>query len=622
MEIEENLDTVPAGRHSKHTGLSTATGTPNDHHPGANEKLPQKDTSSTTTRRTVLAGFIGMGLAACDSNTIENSAATTATTATGINPLDPDPSVITELDLGAATSGEAAYQDPGRTTQSVASRFLGQAAFGGSYEEIEAVQDLGIEGWIDDQISMRDNAKSYERGVSSGWDDAGDAPNFHQHFSTTLAWDRMISSPDVLRQRMVAALCEIFVFNPAHINRTTIFSGGAWLDLISRNAFGSYRELLEEITLSHQMGNYLTLIDSRAEDGTGAGPDENYAREVMQLFSIGLVELRMNGTNRQSGGEDIETYDGDDVVGLARAFTGWTKGEGGGDTIWLNPMQQKARYHESGTKKFLGITIPANTDGETSLKIALDHIANHANVPPFISKQLIQRFVKSNPSKNYVERIANVFKDDGNGERGNLGAVIKAILLDDEARGIPNKKVEEEGKIREPMLSLVHLLRLSGRDSNLNERFRHLAHRLKHQRGWPQAPLTSPSVFNFFQPDYIQPSTRLARRNMVSPEIQIATEPNVMLYANILYELLLSDSFRNGVLTFNHDYLLEYADLPYRLVNQLDLLFCGGAMRESTKETIREAVKLIDADTENNLLKRIRTATYLTMISSDYVVMT
>ena len=434
----------------------------------------------------------------------------------------------------------------------------------------------------------------------------------------------MVSSPDELRQRMVAALCQIFVFNPFHVGQNhTRFSGSAWVDLISRHAFGSYRELLGAVTTSHQMGMYLTLINSRREDGSGAMPDENFAREVMQLFSIGLVELNLDGTARLDGnGNAIDTYGTDDILGLARAFTGWKSTRVGNDNanFWLQPMVQDAAFHEPGEKRFLGATIPAGKSGEESLQIALDAIANHPNVAPFIAKLLIQRFIKSNPSPAYVERIATVFNNDGGGVRGNLAAVLKALLLDQEARGVPDKRSEEQGKVREPMISFAQLARFANR-ANLRLARDYVGWGLIFwwQEGFPQAPLASPSVFNFYPPTYSPPGTELSERALTAPELFILDEPHVVIYSNIMFRIISSDRYR--VQTFaDYDYLMVHASDPNGLVSKVDELLAASSLSAEAFDTIVEAVSSMSGDTDSEKLLRIRAAIYMVMISPDYLV--
>lgn len=253
-------------------------------------------------------------------------------------------------------------------------------------------------------------------------------------------WRKLLSSPDTLRQRITLALSEIMVASVSGFNGGwKTFSAAAYLDLLEGQAFGNYRTLLQQVSTSAPMGEYLTFRGNvKFSATTGALPDENYAREVMQLFTIGLLQLNLDGTPKLAGGAPQETYTLDDITGLARVFTGWNYDLAGGDTntpdFKRRPMTMTASRHETGSKTFLGTTIASGTGGEDSLRLALDAIFAHANVAPFIGRQLILRLVCSNPSAAYVARIATVFNNDGSGVKGNLKAVVKAILLDDEAR--------------------------------------------------------------------------------------------------------------------------------------------------------------------------------------------
>ncbi len=575
-----------------------------------------------TTRRAVLTAMLGLGSAGCGSGVSVDTASSTSGSSPETEPPGTTPEPPTDNGPEIPENNSVFFADRSFDRAS-ASRFLGQAGFGASDESIAAVLNRGYAGWIDDQMQMPDDASTYNYVIDNDWvnNSVGNSARFEGY---SAAWMRMVTSPDELRQRMVAALCQIFVFNPFHVGQDhTRYSGSSWVDLISRHAFGSYRDLLEAVTTSHQMGMYLTLINSRREDGSGALPDENFAREVMQLFSIGLVELNLDGTARlDSNGNAIDTYDIDDILGLARAFTGWESTRVGDDNVnyWVEPMVQNAAFHESGEKRFLGSTIPAGKTGEESLQIALDAIASHANVAPFMSKLLIQRFIKSNPSPEYVERIATVFNDDGAGVRGNLGAVLKALLLDAEARGVPDKRDEEQGKLREPMISFAQLARFANR-ANVRLARDYVGWGLIFwwQEGFPQAPLASPSVFNFYPADYSPPGSELGERSLASPELFILDEPHVVIYSNIMLSIISNLSYRAQTFS-DYDYLMVYADDASALVLKLNELLAGSNLTEQSIETITEAVNSLANSDNSEKLVRIKAAIYLVMISPDYLV--
>jgi uncharacterized protein (DUF1800 family) len=316
-------------------------------------------------------------------------------------------------------------------------------------------------------------------------------------------------------------------------------------DMLARNAFGDYRRLLEDVTLHPAMGIYLSMLgNQKAVAGTNLRPDENYAREVMQLMSIGLQELNLDGSVKlDNSSQPIPTYDQSIIEGFARVFTGWkwacpstnvncnfnnTRAESAPVPGYnqVLPMKLYATQHETGTKKLLsGVILPANQTGEADLQAALDNIAAHPNVAPFMSKHLIQKLVTSNPSAAYVRRVAMVFNDDGTGRRGNLGAVVRAILLDAEARPAVTTASPPvaPGKVKEPLLRLTQFWRAYGARSTSGKTgaARNFAGGVNGVFG--QGPGLSPSVFNFYSPGYAPPG-EIQAGGMVAPEMQLATE--------------------------------------------------------------------------------------------------
>lgn len=517
---------------------------------------------------------------------------------------------------GGAVPDEPVLPIAAPTTKSAA-RFLGQAAMGANDAEIASVLELGYAGWIDQQMSTPGNRSRWDW---LAWHGYSAEPNrMNQNGSDEAMWYKLFTSPDTLRQRVTQALSEIFVINGESLIGVADFrmTGNGWfMDMLESHAFGNYRVLLEEITLSHQMGTYLSMRDSKRENGTGRAPDENYAREILQLFSIGLYELNLDGSIRYAAnGRALETYDNADVVGLSRVFTGWSANNVvEAPERWRTRMVFNPADHESGEKSFLGITIAPGTDGPTSLRIALDRIANHPNVGPFLSRQLIQRLVTSNPSRSYVARVAAVFNDNGQGVRGDLGAVIKAILLDSAAR---NQATDHPyaGKVREPIIRLAQWARSfkagSANDSNYIGDLSDPATRLG------QSPQRSPSVFNFFRPGFTPPNTRLGELGLVAPEMQIESEVAVIGYVNFM-----ADVINEGIGGVLPDYSAEIAiaDDAAALVGRIDLLLSAGQLSQANRNLMINAIDAMPAGNAEDLRLRVCAAILMVMTCPEYLI--
>jgi uncharacterized protein (DUF1800 family) len=409
-------------------------------------------------------------------------------------------------------------------TRAEAARFLRQATFGPTAADIDRVVARGYAGWIDDQLAVPPSTQvAYLKAL----------PQKATQDDRVEAWIRnAVLGPDQLRQRMSFALSQIFVVSERSPLGGEPIALAAYYDVLQQGAFGRYRDLLGNVTLSPAMGVYLSMLGNQKPDAArNIRPDENYAREVMQLFTIGLVQLNADGTPKTDAqGVGLPTYDQSVIEGYANVFTGWTFG--GSPTFFQpsfdyeRPMQAFAAMHSTGAKKLVnGATVPAGQTAEQDLAQALDSLANHPNVGPFIGRQLIQRLVTSNPSPAYVQRVAKVFDDDGRGVRGNLGAVVRAILLDDEARGTPT---ETSGKLVEPLFYLTALWRAyDGRAAN----GRFLVPGVDFALG--QGPLRSPSVFNFYRPDYAPPG-EMRTRGLAAPELGITNEYTTATTANVV----------------------------------------------------------------------------------------
>jgi len=452
-------------------------------------------------------------------------------------------------------SGSAPSNPP--VTTSEAFRFLNQATFGATDDAARSLIALGDSSnayarWIDAQISkptallLPAVEAAYPNPVPTGFNIGSlNAVRLESWFANA------VRGEDQLRQRVAFALSEIFVVSQIGALQNLPNATADFHDMLARNAFGNYRDLLEQVTLHPAMGIYLSMLgNQRAVAGTNLRPDENYAREMMQLFSIGLVELNLDGTlKRDATSQPIPTYNQDIIEGFARVFTGWkwacpttapactfanTRPQlapvAGYNQI--KPMLLFEAQHEPGEKRLLnysgvalsGGLIPANQGGDRDLRAALDNVFNHPNVAPFISKQLIQKLVTSNPSSAYVQRVAEKFNNDGSGRRGNLDAVVRAVLLDTEARTMPSgSAAATAGKLKEPLLRLTQLWRAYDA--------RATSEKLGAARNFPggasgtfgQAQGSSPSVFNFFSPLYAPPG-EIADAGLVAPEMQLATE--------------------------------------------------------------------------------------------------
>ena len=466
---------------------------------------------------------------------------------------------------------------PAAPTEAEASRFLAQASMGANRAEIASVVSLGYAGWLDAQFALPVTDSRWDWLVAQGYT-AATHKNDEQGFDAAV-WRKMLSAPDTLRQRIVFALSEIFVVGIDGLvgGGWKQFNGAAWADLMEANAFGSHRSWLQQMSLSGAMGDFLTFRGSAKEDPvSGALPDENYSRELMQLFTIGLAMLNQDGTQQLAGGQPVPTYQLADITGLARVFTGWdfdlqgqnnANGTATPDFV-RRPMVQVASRYETGAKTFLGTTIPAGTDATTCLSMALDTIFGHQNTAPFFSRQLIQRLVTSNPSPAYVARIAAVFADDGTGTRGNLQAVIRALLLDDEARSPAD--LTTYGKLREPILRFTGWARAYSVTSTSG--LWAVGDTSDAAKGFAQSPLRSPSVFNFFRPGYVPPNTALDVNELEAPEFQIANESSVVGCINYMQRAVAGSV---ADLTPDYTALLAIADDATALLTELNLVLAA-----------------------------------------------
>ena len=438
-----------------------------------------------------------------------------------------------------------------------------------------------------------------------------------------------LTGPDQLRQRVAFALSEIMVVSQQSTLQNMPYALADYYDLLARDAFGDFRKLLEDVTLHPAMGVYLNMLGNQKPDATrNIRPDENYARETLQLFTVGLVELNPDGSVRKDAqGQPIPTYDQSVIEGFANVFTGWNYAGAASfaqarRTLanQVLPMQAYPEQHSPLAKQLLQYpgaakpSLPAGQTAQQDLADALDNIFNHPNVGPFISKQLIQKLVTSNPSPQYVARVSAVFNNDGAGKRGNLGAVVKAILLDAEAR--PTTPAATDGKVKEPLLRLTQLWRAyNAKAANGQYRVGNI------NAAFGQGPLQSPSVFNFFSPFYAPPG-EIADQGLVAPELQLATEYLNTTVTNTFYNTIF---FRNStsanvppegvVIDITQEVALA-ADSE-ALVNRIAEKLLGGQISPTLKAEAKAAVERTAATSTG---QRVAEAMYLVATSPEYVV--
>jgi uncharacterized protein (DUF1800 family) len=494
-------------------------------------------------------------------------------------------------------------------------RFLLQAALDAAPAEVERVRSLGYAGWLDQELARAPQAPTrYEWMLAQGYAVEENLNSFRG--ADAAIWRGLIAGSDPLRQRMALALSEILVVSMGGLPMTWRgFAVAHYADLLEAQAFGNFRSLIEAVSLSPAMGVYLNMRGNRRSDANGRLPDENYARELMQLFTIGLYALNADGTQRWVDGKPVETYAQDDISALARVLTGWElddpqRSEPG---HVRRPMLHIAGRFEPGDKTVLGRRIGAERSGPQALGDALDLLFQHPNAGPFLGRQLIQRFTQSNPSPAYVGRVAAAFADNGQGVRGDLKALLRAVLLDAEAR--PAQGGNGAGKLREPVLRLVQLARSFGAGS-ASERWA-IGDTSDAATRLGQSPLRSPSVFNFFRPGYVPPVGELGARRITAPEFQLCNESAVAGYLNYLQTWIF-----NGVGDLRLDFgpWLAQADEPARLVERLALRLSAGQVGVQTQARIATALSTMGGGTDAARLERVRTAVLLLMACPEYLV--
>jgi uncharacterized protein (DUF1800 family) len=500
-------------------------------------------------------------------------------------------------------------------------RLLEQGTFGPTVAEANRVLQIGFDAWLNEQFNAP--SSNYNTLVQLQQGTFVSYPVKLQFFRNAM------TGQDQLRQRVAFALSQIVVAadigNQDGTGDPTSMVA-QYHDILTRNAFGNYRTLLREISLSPIMGTYLTLVNSkRANPTTGDQPDENYIRELWQLFSIGTYRLNLDGSVQLDGsGRPLETYTIAEIQEGARALTGWnyaprTGQPNLGDNNPLNPaapMIPNTANHDPGSKTLLnGQVIPAGQTVQQDLDSVIDNVFNHPNVGPFIGRQLIQHLVTSNPSPAYISRVTSVFNNNGMGVRGDLRAVVRAILLDAEARG-NSKTLPIYGKLREPALFLTHLFRTlncTGGMWGIPQR----------SRGMGQDIYSPPSVFSFYQPDF---RIIVNGQPVFAPPALLLTTSTIIQRMNLLNDLLFSNIQAGGdpnptggvtsTVVLNFAPWDQLAANPTQLVDSLNEALMHNSMSAQMRQGVINAVTSI----QNNNRLRVQTAIYIIASSMQYQV--
>lgn len=528
--------------------------------------------------------------------------------------------------------------------QMEASRFLSQASFGADLELVNEVADLGIQNWMDQQFltpatyytdtlqRIFDQSRSIY--IQNG-NDSTNYPTRPNHVHMDYAWwQNNMTAKDLLRQRIAYSLSQITVISLDGTLGGYSMGVANYYDIMVRHSFGNYKDLLLEVSLHPAMGFYLSHLNNPKTDiANNIHPDENYAREIMQLFSIGLNKLNIDGSLQlDASNNPIPTYDNDDVKELAKVFTGLgvgarldTNNTYFGQGIYIAdltvPMQMYENQHEQGVKNLLdGYVIPNGQTGMEDIEDAVNHLFNHPNVGPFLAKRLIQRLVKSNPTPQYISTVANIFNDNGVGVRGDMKAVVKTILMHPEARSCSWMNNPEQGKLREPILKYTDFVKVVGLFSPLNNYWNYS---YWFKEGTAQHPLHSQTVFNFYGPDYT-PNGAIENAGLVAPEFELFNTRTSIGFANQVYnwvesEILIRTAWYEDytIGTTNLSPLMEPTKSSDAILDELDVILTHGQLTDRTRAIIKETLDSYSISL-TQLSYRVRLATYLILISPDY----
>lgn len=551
-------------------------------------------------------------------------------------------------------------------SSAAAARFLTQATFGPTLDDIEGLVGGSVSEWV---LAQFDQPPSYFIDYLEDFEQSElIAIDWLRSFSNTFAfWHHSINAQDQLRQRVAFALSEILVVSSYTDDffQDEPIPIASYQDILIDHAFGNYLDMLKEVTYSPTMGRYLTYMgNQKADPESGRVPDENYAREILQLFSTGLLALNMDGSvQTDSSGAQIELYSNEDITGLAKVFTGldidWQRAQGFDNygEAFAIPMVMYEEWHSAQEKSFLGLTIAANTEGEESIDLALEHIFSQSSVAPFIARQLIQRLVTSHPEPDYIERVAMAFENGqftmpngdlvGEARKGDMQATIAAILLDPDARhDVMDADLDLAlyGKVREPVLRFSAWARAFELQSVSPELMPSLWF-TSDADSLNQHPYRSNSVFNFYRPGYVAPGTETGALGLTMPELQVVNASSVPGYINFITGFTMAwvqvdgeawarEFAKEGIdvdLSAADDSFLPIYDREvalaedaHLLIDHLDILLLSGNLSDNTRAEVIAAIELVPlsntgADYDGAEL-RVQLAIIMLMTSADFLV--
>jgi uncharacterized protein (DUF1800 family) len=530
-----------------------------------------------------------------------------------IDVMNPNPGGGTSAVVSAAVNAILASLES-------AARLLDQATFGPTLNDIQHVETVGLQSYLNEQFAL---APTLEPDIAN--------PPPALCATNTIPcqqaewWQAAITAPDQLRQRVAFALSEMFVISSNSVNARAVTP---FQNVLLKDAFGNFSTLMKDVTLSPGMGAYLNMLNSAKPTGTQIA-NENYSRELMQLFTIGLVMLNTDGSPQYNEfGSTTPTYTEAQVQAFARSFTGWTyaTATGGVPTSFPNntpnydsPMAAVENEHDTKAKTLLnGTTLPAGQSAILDLNDSLTNIFNHPNVGPFVCRQLIQHLVASRPSSAYVARVVAVFNNNGKGVRGDMKAVIQAILLDPDARAGDTSPDFDGGHLREPMLYMTNIIRglgftfVGGGTGTGPEYYYTLGN---YTASLSERPYASGSVFNFFPPNYVIPGTTVNApefgiENTASAILRLTLADNVVFNRISAFNVNLSATSALGITASATGNATTDST---NLVNALAIIFMHGQMPAQMQSDIVAHVATI-----SNIPERVRVATYLVITSSPY----